>query len=308
MKRSLGLRLAGAALAVGLGAGVFSACGSSSSSSSSTTASPRGSANGVLSAFHATTAAGTAKLSMQVGVHATTTSSSAPAVNEVITAQGATSFTDHSSQLTMNIPQVGTLQVVVVKGAAYVMLPPAEQAATGGKPWAKVDTSQLGSTSQFSDTDPSQVLSILEGASSGVMNLGTADVRGVKATHYHFNLNLSALAAATGQSSSSLSRSLQQLHLTTLPVDVYVDGKGRLVRLAIDVALPASALAGQAAAQQVTSLRFEISFDLFDYGTPVSITAPPADQVGSLSGSALSGLGAGAVAPGTVSPTDSATQ
>ena len=74
-----------------------------------------------------------------------------------------------------------------------------------------------------------------------------------------------------------------------MPVDVFVDAQGRVRRMALQLHLGLSGLgalvggSGQAGSSGGTpAIDMTMTLDLYDFGTPVDVQAPPAGQVVSI--------------------------
>ena len=108
-------------------------------------------------------------------------------------------------------------------------------------------------------------------------------IRGVDTTHYQATLDLGK-AIDRAEVPPALREKLEQLltpqgaDAPKLPADVWVDGDGlvRRIRLHLDLGsfLGAAGNGDSAAAPSMT-----VSMDLYDFGAPVNVVAPPADQV-----------------------------
>jgi hypothetical protein len=80
--------------------------------------------------------------------------------------------------------------------------------------------------------------------------------------------------------------------LPPVPVDVYVDADGHLRRMTMDLDLGSFAgAAGVSGASGVPVPTMAMSLDLYDFGAPVKVEAPPADQIISLKDFGQSGGG-----------------
>ncbi len=213
---------------------------------------------------------------------------------------GVADFAGKKFEMTLNLPAAagisGSIEELVIGNQLYLKLPASEAAVTGGKPWIKVDASELGSSStsglSFTNEDPTQLLNTLRGVSSSVTKLGTADVRGVQTTHYRAEVDLAKAVQASGADSSAMQQFTKTLGAATIPEDVYLDSAGLPRRFAITIK-PSSLLpsdAPSAAASAAAGSSFTVTVDLYDFGQADTsgITAPPADQVGDL-GSLLGG-------------------
>jgi hypothetical protein len=133
------------------------------------------------------------------------------------------------------------------------------------------------------------MLASLEAVSSDVTTVGPDTIRGVATTHYHALLDLGK-AIDQAKVPPSLRPSLKQAlslfgNESSIPVDIWVDAASRVRRLTETMNLP-----GVGA--------FSTTIDLYDFGVPVNVVAPPADQVAPLpSFGSLGGLGSGASGP-----------
>lgn len=195
-----------------------------------------------------------------------------------MTGSGVGDLVTGDGQVTVNLPApMGQLQAVGVAGSYYLQLPAQLMALNGGKAWAKVDRTlveqligqQIGSPSLAATFDPSRALELLKSVSGPVTVVGseTLPEDATPSTHYRATVDLAKVAAAAPSVSA--------------PADLWLDAEGRLRKLTLSidlstVHLPDGAPRGPSRATGVATL------ELTDYGKPVTVTAPPADQVGDL--------------------------
>lgn len=168
--------------------------------------------------------------------------------------------------LTMQLPQIGEMETIVAGGKAYVKLPTSLNSS--GKPYMLVskDSSNaavrsmarsLDSTlSQASLSSYSEMMS----AAKSFKVVGPTSVEGVSATHYSIVLDTGKLPA-TMPGRDAITGS----GITELPLELYLDDQGRTVEVTESLSV-----SGQLVDTKVT---------VTDYNKPVSISAPPADQV-----------------------------
>ncbi len=276
-----------------LGAAVLlTGCGGAASSSGgtpATTATPAGTAgNPVLTAFQTTVAAKTASMSLDETV---TGASSSPVT---VSGTGQVDFTTGDAAISMTIPPVGSLSMRMIKPTLYMQFPSGLGATLpSGKRWVSVNldspaiTSALGgSLSQLSDSAnlSTDGLSYLQAVSAdGVTTVGPATVRGVPTTEYSATIDLSK---AGRQRSATVQALLQELQakfgLSSLPIKVWIDAQGQIRREAIQ----------ESVTVRGTKADVEVTVEYYEFGAPVDVSAPPADQVvdissmtGALSGS-----------------------
>ncbi|HVM40987.1 MAG TPA: hypothetical protein VM618_09460 [Acidimicrobiia bacterium] len=155
-------------------------------------------------------------------------------------------------------------------------------------PWvvldlAKVDPELAGALTEemMAGSDPSQTLEMLRGAGDDFETIGTEEVRGVSTTHYRVTVDMAkAVAEVPAEHRAAVERAMEdfreQLGSTLLPMDVWLDDAGLPRRMAMDFDF--SALEGVAPGSNM-----RMTIDMFDYGTPVSVEEPPANEVTDIS-------------------------
>jgi hypothetical protein len=131
--------------------------------------------------------------------------------------------------------------------------------------------------------DPSQLFANLKDSAGSMTELGHETVRGADTIHYRGEVDLQKRALAAGAPAATLD-ALEGSGVSTVPVDVWVDGQGLIARIQTSLSVSGSQV-GQSGA-----LSSDVTVEFHDYGKAVSITAPPADQVKDAS-EALTGLG-----------------
>jgi len=212
----------------------------------------------------------------------------------VANASGVVGFRDRSGDLDMHmtIPGAGAIEMreVMVWPVIY-MRSPLFAAALHGKQWMKLDLAKierangvnLNAVTSTGSSDPTQMLQALENESDSLQNLGAATVRGVPTVHYHAVIDLdkaakNAPAAIRAAVQKSDARLVAMLGTHRMPMDVWI-GQDHLVRrLAYHMALPVASTG--------ETLAMDVRLDMFDFGVPVHVTAPPASDVMALPGSA----------------------
>ena len=288
MRRWWGVLMAGALLFTG-------ACGSSSSDdgATGTEAKQKSPLDAVLASSTKTAEAKSSKVAFSIltqGVQGV------PGGTITITGEGAFDYVGRQGAFTLNLPaiagmQLGQIQAVSTGSTIYEKFPPQLASLLGGKPWVKIDLNALGqgagidfdSISQASSSDPTQALQFLRGSGADMVEVGKEQVRGEPVTHYRGTIDLNKAAAAAPPEQQPTYQKLAQLYSQPLPVEVWIDGDSRVrkVTTAVDLArltLPSQATAGAPAEVKPTGTLTSTT-ELFDFGTPVSVTIPPADQV-----------------------------
>jgi hypothetical protein len=228
----------------------------------------------LLSAYRATIAATSAKETLSEVVVAGGT-------RETVNGSGTTDSQGNSSFTLQAAGQ--SIDIVVDNGTLYLKVPATGMAALDvSTPWVSLNLSaltraKLGQSYQQLVSDgqqsPAQSLAILQNASSsGVQMVGTATLFGVNTTEYRTTVDLNKLASASGK--PALAPAIKNLeskyHVSSIPVEVWLDGQRRIRRLVETVKVQPST--GPAVSANIT-----VNIEAFD--VPVTVTPPPASQV-----------------------------
>ena len=140
------------------------------------------------------------------------------------------------------------------------------------KQWIKVDLGKLAQQrgvdlSSLANTSPTptSALSYLRG-SGRVREVGKESIDGAETTHYKVTVDLEKAAARSDPDTrQALRRVIKSSGVKTLPVDVWVDGKGYVRKVQY--------------AQRASGQNVKVTMNLHDYGKPVTVKPPPADSV-----------------------------
>lgn len=158
----------------------------------------------------------------------------------------------------------------------------------GGKHWVKLDLetlarasgTPLGQFGSFGASDPRDMLKLLDSISGSIEPLGSDTIRDVTTHHYVAMVDPSKLAGLAGKQVASqdivagMTQSFSQLGLGVIPVHVWLDEQHRVRRLTLDVS-PSDTSAVAAMGE----MKVIVSFELFDYGVPATISMPPAEDI-----------------------------
>jgi hypothetical protein len=172
----------------------------------------------------------------------------------------------------------GNAKAVFVDSTVYYELPVG--ALGGGKRWIQLDLQNIADASgldfgplvQGSQADPTQYLLWLAALDPAITKLGEEDVRGVPTSRYRaaVDLNLLEQQAPPGKEAewAAYVQTLRdRLGLAFIPVEVWVDGQGLIRRFNHEYGF---------SAEGTTAV---VTTEIFDFGVPVNVTAPPLDQV-----------------------------
>jgi hypothetical protein len=175
---------------------------------------------------------------------------------------GQTSAVDISEQIT----NVGSLEMIVVTDQLYLKLPDALNPTD--KPWVRI-------TSNTSDPTLAPFVKALDAlkysasmdrsaifaeATDHIVSKGKAQVDGVATDHYALTVLVDKLPSDFPDITT-----VKAAGIDAIPIELWVDSHGRTVKLAEKLAV-----GGQQSSTNVTMSAFN---------KPVTITAPPADQV-----------------------------
>lgn len=122
--------------------------------------------------------------------------------------------------------------------------------------------------------EPDSVLDYLQTVSSDVQNLGSATIAGTATTRLHATIDLAqALSGSDPGSQCALALIDGYTTLRSVPVDVWVDASGLIRQVSLDdldfsVNTPRGTM----------GIDESLTVDLSDFGSPVTVTVPPASQ------------------------------
>jgi hypothetical protein len=227
-------------------------------------------------------------------VHMTITETIGPIGPLEIGVDGVVDNSKHSGDMTIDMSSIAQIAggaagnandwkgEVVVDGSdlahvvEYMKLPVFSTLLPSARPWLKVDLSELGKLKgvdfgqllQSAGTqDPSQALQALQ-AIANVKEVGKAKVGGVDTTEYSGTVDPQKVAALLPKS-AGLGQVLKQLGTKSIPVSAWIDGDGYIRKFEESFSMPATSTG---------RVDMKLAATFSDFGTPVSITIPPAEQ------------------------------
>jgi hypothetical protein len=196
-----------------------------------------------------------------------------------IDADGVASGDGKTLQLTMTLPTLGSIEARLVDNVMYMDF--GDLGALGGKlpegkRWVSIDLDALQSQAgggvgslidQTRNSGPTQGLEYLQGLSGDVTKVGDDTVAGEHATHYRASIDYAKVAAELPNTSADVAEKLAKLG--TVPADVWIDDQDRVVKMHFSI--DGSALGTGAGSTDLTMV-------ITDFGVPVDVQAPPADE------------------------------
>jgi hypothetical protein len=247
-----------------------------------------------LAALVALTACGGDSLSPEAAVAeaASKTSAESARLHYIATAGPMTieadgAFSDRSGRLRMDMSGVpggsafgdGDIELVFEDNVVYIRFPGAlANELPTGKRWVSLDLEELGERAgidfaglqQFSQSDPTQVLEYLRGATDDFERVGEEDVRGTLTTHHRGTVDLRKVAdQVPDEVRPSYERVMELAGTSEIPVEAWIDEEGRARRLTYGMPLP----------QASGGATMTITMEFFEFGADVSVEPPPDNEV-----------------------------
>lgn len=194
--------------------------------------------------------------------------------------EGVVAGDGKNGQITMTVPPAGTFEERIVDGTVYMNFGDLLGTQLGGKQWVKIGLDDLqqqaggalgGLADQAGSNGPQQGLEYLQGLSGDVQKIGDDTVAGAHATHYRASIDYAKVAADLPDSSAKVRDQLGKLG--TVPADVWINDDDRVVKM--QFAIDGSAFGAGSGADGGT---IEMTMEITDFGVPVDVQAPPADQ------------------------------
>ena len=191
------------------------------------------------------------------------------------------------------VPVPKSLGVVTIENVLYVHIPSVASQVTPGTDWLRFDSTNVPTSVSggvdVGQIDPLKALATLT-ASVSVHKHGSAGVRGSSTTHYLGAVDVAKLITILPRAQRAAElRSLRTAGVENFPIDVYIDGSGYVRRVAISLA-KVNLFKGAAPSS------VKLSIDLYDFGHPVRVSAPPAGKTAdgaSVLAAIVAGLGGG---------------
>ncbi|WP_372346293.1 hypothetical protein [Streptomyces sp. KL116D] len=226
-----------------------------------------------------TTQAGSARIKL-------TTTASSGGRSETVTGAGVMDLRDGTSRIELG--QGGQhIEQRVVDQVLYQKPPKGSGGLPGGKSWLKIDLQRLrdaGGKGAAQVSDPADSFAYSKSLSEkDVKKVGTERLNGVSTTHYRVNVDVDKLAKSSPEQAKKLRESLGD----TLPMDVWIDGRGLLRRQQIELSTNAKSGGGASGNAAAAKAGAKVVMDLTDFGTDVDVKAPSAADTADMTDKAV---------------------
>jgi hypothetical protein len=204
-----------------------------------------------------------------------------------VTATGQGRYDGTNTAMSMSMDLLGQqMEVRLIGQAIYLKMPDSMRASTGStKPWTKVsldDSTAAGKAlsenySQLAEqNDPSKMLEQIQKAGTITKSESTT-LNGEQANHYTVDIDFAKLADQMPAGLPADAKAQLAGKNVHFPMDLWVNSDQLPMQIITDMSALGSALGG-AEASQLGEMTMTMKYT--DWGGPVDVTAPPADQVG----------------------------
>ena len=196
---------------------------------------------------------------------------------ETITGEGVFDLKEgDQGRLTLTVPgpTPASLEMRVVDGDVFVMVPGLD-AEQPGKRWVRIDPEAAGGTpaDALGLQNPTELIALI-GSAASFEETGVETVRGEAMALWSGTLDLTALASDPGAA-----QRLDDMGVGQLPTEVAIDGEDRLRLVRVTIDLGAIAQGEGQTLPSGAPTEIVASLELFDFGVPVDVEAPPAAEV-----------------------------
>lgn len=211
---------------------------------------------------------------------------------------GEARYDGANSEMSMTMDAMGQqMEMRLVDRTLYMKMPPGMPGADPAKPWAKMSLEELGGSGANLDqmleqSDPTKMLEMFQETGT-ITNSEETTLDGQSAVHYTVEVDFEKVLEKLGAGAAMGADELKNSGIDKMPVDVWLSEDNLPLQIEIKLGEMMKKAAGKSAEGIPTSLNMDnakMTMTYSDWGAPVNIEAPPADQV---SEQAVPGLGGG---------------
>lgn len=203
-----------------------------------------------------TSAAKSAKFTMEGNV-----------AGQALKGSGAGVFAGSESKMQMTMEVMGqSIEMRQIGTTIYMKMPTGMPGADASKPWIKMDTSGMpGVSEQMDKSDPTKILEYMVEAGAVIKSTEQGQVDGQPATIYKLEVDTAKMMEKMGGGAAGQA---PPAGMEKLPVELAINGENLPVQVAIDMGASMG----------------KLTMKYSDWGSPVTVEEPPADQVGEMPG------------------------
>ncbi|EHR52542.1 hypothetical protein SacmaDRAFT_4356 [Saccharomonospora marina XMU15] len=203
-----------------------------------------------------------------------------------MTANGEALYAGADSKMSMSMEMQGqSFEIRLVDKAMYMKMPDELASQMDGKTWIKISadgtdplSQQLGGTfdQMAEQSDPRKTLEYVQQAGEITKSEETT-LDGQDVTHYWIELDYAKISDDMAESSGITKEQAKQLadKVGKLPMELWLNGDNLPVQVSMDMGKIAESMG---APGQGGSMVMKYT----DWGAPVNVEAPPADQIGEM--------------------------
>ncbi len=206
------------------------------------------------------------------------------AMGRTMRAEGQARYAGADTAMSMTMDMQGqSVEMRMVDRTMYMKMPQGEGAALGaesGKPWVEMSldgdnpvAEAMGGADMAEQSDPTRILEQLERYGGEIVDTRGTTLDGEQVTQY--TVELDTAKAATMMGGEQLRAEPQPSQDTTIPMELYLDSENLPKRIEMNM--------------DVMGQSSSMVMNYTDWGTPVTIEAPPADQVAQFEQSGMTG-------------------
>ncbi|KID28642.1 hypothetical protein [Prauserella rugosa] len=199
------------------------------------------------------------------------------------TAEGEGLYDGADSKQSMTMDMMGQKIDSIVVGDTMYMKMPQGMGGSADKPWMKQSLTAGDQSSQMMEyNDPSKMMEFIQKAGE-ITDSEETTVEGQQATHYKVALDFEKMAGELGGMAGGANAQEMAKKVGDLPMEVWLNDEQLPIKITMDlseVMKQAAAEAGGNASGMSGDAKIEMTYS--DWGTPVNIEEPPADQVGEM--------------------------
>ncbi|MEV6758507.1 hypothetical protein [Streptomyces sp. NPDC051214] len=208
------------------------------------------------------------------------TTASSGGRSETVEGSGVMDFGDGKSRIELG-QQGQRIEQRIVDKVLYQKPPKGSGGLPGGKTWMKIDLKRVqaaGGTGGTEVSDPADSFAYTKSLSEkDVKKVGQEQVGGVKTTHYRVAVDVEKLAKGSPEQQKMLRQQLGD----TLPMDLWIDGKGLTRRQQMELSMTGEGGGGASKASSggkvsEEKVKAKVVMDFSDFGTDVAVKAPEA--------------------------------